>query len=88
MLCCVVLCCVVSGIVLGKRQLSRELLHYLKDFVCLKTFSLQCYELLRRRSNFDAYRIFVYFERIVKALEGRFSFFIATGLRKIYDFPR
>ena len=76
-LCCVVLCCVVlcSRIVLGKRYLSREILHYLKDFLCLKTFSLQCYELLRRRTNFDTYRIFVYFERIVKVFVADFLFF-------------
>ena len=78
-LCCVVLCCVVlcSGIVLGEMYLSREILHYLKYFLCLKTCLLQCYELLRRRTNLDDCFIFVYFDKIVKALEGWFSFFIA-----------
>ena len=77
-LCCVVLCCVVlcSRIVLGKRQLSRQILHYLKDFLCLKTCLLQCYELLRRRTNLDGCFIFVYFIRIVKTLGADFRFLL------------
>ena len=36
--------------------------------------------LLRCKTNFDDYRIFVHFLRIVKALEGGFSFFIAYSV--------
>ena len=60
----------------------------LERFCVSETMFTPCYLLVQCRTNLDDYRIFVYFERIVKVLEGGFSFFIATGLRKIYDFPR
>ena len=87
-LCCVVLCCVVlcSGIVSWKRYLSRQILHYLKYFLCLKTCLLQCYELLRRRTNFDDYRIFVHFDKIVKVLGQIFVFYCLPCVRFSPDF--
>ena len=44
-MCCVVLCCVVlcSGIVSGSEIQSRDILYLLKDFLHLKTFSLQTF---------------------------------------------
>ena len=87
-LCCVVLCCVVFRECTGEKVFVKRDSALLERFCVSKTFSLQCYEHLRRRTNLDDRFNFVHFVRIVKALEGGFSFFIATGLRKIYDFPR
>ena len=82
------LCCVVFRECTGEKAFVKRDSALLERFCVSETMFTPCYLLVQCRTNLDDYRIFVYFERIVKVLEGGFSFFIATGLRKIYDFPR
>ena len=73
-LCCVVLCC-VQGLYWGKGSCQDKFCIIWK-ILCLKTCLLQCYELLRRRTNLDGCFIFVYFIRIVKTLGADFRFLL------------
>ena len=80
MLCCVVLCCVVFRDCTGAKAVVKRDSALLERFFVSENMFTPYYLLVQCRTNLDDYRIFVHFLRIVKALEGGFSFFIAYSV--------
>ena len=76
-LCCVVLCCVVFRDCTGEKVVVKRDSALLERFFVSENMFTPCYLLVRYRTNLDDCFILVYFDKIVKVLEGGFSFFIA-----------